>query len=141
MTSAEKNKVIVGDILVEFCMIEQCIKSIVFDAYGTVSNRNNRETFDAFYYHIDNRVNGRCKSTDKIFKNKSDDNISLAKLLKEISKIRNIAAHETDALIGGWSKFPDNDVFMKRKTQSKKIESKRHEETREIDDFLDQKEN
>ena len=65
----EKNKVLVGEILVEFCIIEQCIKSIVFDVYGTMPGRNNRETFDAFYYHIDNRVNGQCKSTDKIFKN------------------------------------------------------------------------
>ncbi len=125
----EKNKALVGDILVEFCMIEQCIKSIVFDVYGTVSDRNNRETFDAFYYHIDSRVNGQCKSTDKIFKNKNSDDISLRKLLKEICSIRHIAAHQTDALIAGWSKLPANEILMKRKTSNKKMERKRLENT------------
>ena len=129
MASAEKNKTLVGLILVEFCMIEQCIKSIVFDVYGTVSDRNNRETFNAFYHYIDNRVNGRCKSTDKIFKNKNDNNISLRKLLDEISRIRNIAAHQTDALIGGWSKLSDNEILMKRRVSSQKIERKRLEGT------------
>lgn len=129
MTKTEKNKAQVGEILVEFCMIEQCIKSIVFDVYGNVSDRNNRETFDAFYYHIDNRVNGRCKSTDSIFKNKDDHDISLRKLLVEISRIRNIAAHQTDALIGGWSKLPDNEILMKRRVSNQKIERKRLEGT------------
>ncbi len=129
VTGTEKNKVLVGEILVEFCIIEQCIKSIVFDVYGAVPGRNNRETFDAFYYHIDNRVNGQCKSTDKIFKNKNNHNIHLQKLIDEISKLRNIAAHQTDALIGGWSKLPDNETLMKRKVSSKKIEHIRSEST------------
>lgn len=127
--SNANNKALVGEILVEFCMIEQCIKSIVFDIYGTVSDRNNRETFDAFYYHIDNRVNGKCKSSDKIFKSNKNDSISLRKLLKEICLIRNIAAHQTEALIGGWSTLPDNETLMKRKVSSSKIERKRSENT------------
>jgi hypothetical protein len=125
----EKNKALIGDILVEFCMIEQCIKSIVFDVYGTVSDRNNRKTFDDFYYHIDHRVNGRCKSSDKIFKDKNDDDISLVKLLKEICSIRHIAAHQTDALVVGWSSAPANEILMKRTTQSRKMERKRLENT------------
>jgi len=124
-----KNKAFVGEILVEFCMIEQCIRSIVFDVNGSVSDRNNRQTFKDFYYHIDNRANGRCKSTDKIFKDKVGKSIDLKRLIEEICLIRHIAAHQTDALINGWSKLPDNEVLFKKSASNRELERKRLENT------------
>ncbi len=130
MTKVEKNAALIGDILVEFCIIEQCIKSVLFDVYDTVSDRGiTGKDFDAFYYHIDNRVNGRCKSTDNIYKDKSNNDISLKKLLEEVYKIRNIAAHQTTALVYDWSKAPANEILVKRKTTDKEIGRKKLQST------------
>lgn len=90
----EKNKALVGDILVEFCMIESCIGSIFYDNIGKAPAWNDK-IYKKFYEYLDSRVNAVRKSTDKIYESKDGKKISLIELLGEIKRIRDIAAHQT----------------------------------------------
>lgn len=102
----EKNKALVGDILVEFCMIESCIGSIFYDNIGKAPAWNDK-IYKKFYEYLDSRVNAVRKSTDKIYESKDGKKISLIELLGEIKRIRDIAAHQTWELIGELSIVPE----------------------------------
>jgi hypothetical protein len=106
MTKEEKNKQLIGNILVEHSILMTPLQATFYDQHKRQPKYGD-DIFKSFYEYLDNRLNATRKTTDKIYKLKSGEDIHLQRLLEKISKIRNIAAHQTWDLVNGLSDLPD----------------------------------
>jgi hypothetical protein len=107
-TADEKNKSMIGDILVEFIMLEEMLGFVIPNS-NEIKERTFKNRVDEFCNYIDNLdINGICRSqsTDKIFCGLKGKPISLRELLFGIYNVRNIAAHQTYQLVIGLTDRP-----------------------------------
>lgn len=104
------NKQIVGEILLEFAMIDSCLRSIyLMKTGGAPAERIAEEDLDkTFFEYINNRTNATLNSKSKIYHDEKDKPIHLKTLLGKIRQTRNIAAHQTYELVTGLSAVPES---------------------------------
>jgi hypothetical protein len=104
------NKQIVGEILLEFAMIDSCLRSVYLMKTGDAPAERiaEKDLDQTFFEYIDNRTNAILNSKSKIYHDEEDKPIHLITILGEIRQTRNIAAHQTYELVTGLSAVPES---------------------------------
>ena len=99
-------KLIVGNVLLEFGMIDSMLRSIYKDQTHidpTNKNTSDKELNECFFRYIDGRDGIVNDSKSKVFKGVEGDRIHLQDLLYGLRWLRNVAAHQTYSLVTGRS--------------------------------------